>query len=439
MTDIAVSAPFGAAGLTARALKGQALAGSCPDSARADKWQILRDLTDTRHDYGLSDRAVAVLSALLSFYPDDELAGDGNLIVFPSNQSLCSRAHGISEPTLRRHLTSLVQSGLLVRRDSPNGKRYARRDGDGEITKAFGFDLSALLAHASQLREKAKVMRQERRLCQDLREQITLLRRDVCKTIEFAIEEALPGPWAQLLEDYARLAAPLKRRASLEELQAAYQAIFSLNETVHKNLKLKINFKNMNGNAANSERHKQDSKPIPYSDSEKSSPDWNEDASPDDNKDPQHSDEAPYSRSQEKTDDGGIKSPSPEARSTLRGESPGSSPSNKWMDMKLHLKTVLDACPQLQACQPDPIISWAGLVEAADRACLALGISESAWTEARNRMGVYAAAVTIATIVQRADVIQSPGGYLRALTAKDGFTPLAAIEALMRKKVKPDV
>ena len=46
---------------------------------------------------------------------------------FPSNNKLRSRAYGMSEPTLRRHLASLVKAGLLIRRDSPNGKRYARR------------------------------------------------------------------------------------------------------------------------------------------------------------------------------------------------------------------------------------------------------------------------------------------------------------------------
>ena len=50
--------------------------------------------------------------------------------------------------TLRRLLAVLVEAGLIVRRDSPNGKRYARKGRGGEITLAFGFDLAPLVVRA---------------------------------------------------------------------------------------------------------------------------------------------------------------------------------------------------------------------------------------------------------------------------------------------------
>ena len=37
-----------------------------------------------------------------------------------------ARANGMPPTTLRRHLAVLVDCGLIVRRDSPNGKRFAR-------------------------------------------------------------------------------------------------------------------------------------------------------------------------------------------------------------------------------------------------------------------------------------------------------------------------
>ncbi|MBO9134918.1 replication initiation protein RepC, partial [Rhizobium sp. B209b/85] len=51
---------------------------------------------------GLSDRALAVLNALLSFYPGNELSAKHGLAVFPSNAQLSIRAHGIAPATLRR-------------------------------------------------------------------------------------------------------------------------------------------------------------------------------------------------------------------------------------------------------------------------------------------------------------------------------------------------
>ncbi len=55
---------------------------------------------------------------------------------------------GMPASTLRRHLAVLVDAGLIVRRDSPNGKRYARKNRAGAIELAFGFDLSPLVVRS---------------------------------------------------------------------------------------------------------------------------------------------------------------------------------------------------------------------------------------------------------------------------------------------------
>lgn len=92
-----------------------------------DKWKLYRSVCEARPLLGVTDRSLAVLNALLSFYPKSELAGDADLVVFPSNAQLSLRAHGMAEQTLRRHLSALVDAGLIIRKDSPNGKRYARK------------------------------------------------------------------------------------------------------------------------------------------------------------------------------------------------------------------------------------------------------------------------------------------------------------------------
>ncbi len=97
---------------------------------------------------GATDRALAILDALLSFHPDTAFYGDSALIVWPSNEQLIARANGMSPATLRRHLANLVDCGLVIRRDSPNGKRFARKGQGGEIEQAYGFDLSPIVARA---------------------------------------------------------------------------------------------------------------------------------------------------------------------------------------------------------------------------------------------------------------------------------------------------
>jgi replication initiation protein RepC len=109
----------------------QAAAKACPEDATAHKWRVFRNLTEAKDRLGLSDRALAVLSALLTFHPDTALTPGQDLVVFPSNRELSVRAHGPAPATLRRALAQLAGAGLVIRRDSPNGKRYARR-GEGD-------------------------------------------------------------------------------------------------------------------------------------------------------------------------------------------------------------------------------------------------------------------------------------------------------------------
>lgn len=139
-----------------------------------DKWDILRDLATARMRFCLSDRDLAVLQALLSFHPGAGLDDPAKLIVFPSNATLCDRLNGMPCSTMRRHLTRLIEAGLIARRDSPNGKRYRRREGP-----AFGFDLTPLVCLAAQIRRLATEVRAEQHRIRLAREQVSLLRREL--------------------------------------------------------------------------------------------------------------------------------------------------------------------------------------------------------------------------------------------------------------------
>ena len=125
--------------------------------------------------------------------------------MFPSNRELSIRAHGMAPATLRRHLAMLVDAGLIIRRDSPNGKRFARRGQGGAIEDAFGFDLTPLVARASEIENLAEEVRAENRAMALLREKITLTRRDIVKMIETGMEEGVPGDWEARHRRYAVL------------------------------------------------------------------------------------------------------------------------------------------------------------------------------------------------------------------------------------------
>lgn len=65
-----------------------------------------------------------------------------------------------------------------------------------------------------------------------------------------------------------------------------------------------------------------------------------------------------------------------------------------------------------------------------------MGISPSAWEDAKAFMGPEQAAVVIAALLERFTEIRSPGGYLRRLTEKasaEQFSCGPMVMALMRK------
>lgn len=121
--------PFGRRAVDCGLLAAQRLAEAPAPLESIDKWQLFDALRTARAAYGIGDRDLTVLNALLSFLPRRDLSDEGGLIVFPSNATLGARAHGMAESTLRRHIARLVGAGLIARHDSPNGKRYATRAG----------------------------------------------------------------------------------------------------------------------------------------------------------------------------------------------------------------------------------------------------------------------------------------------------------------------
>ena len=166
--------PFGRRPLSFAMVAAQQAAKACPEDAAAHKWRVFRNLTESKEGLRLSDRALAVLGALLTFHPETALTPGTDLVVFPSNRELSMRAHGPAAATLRRALAQLVETGIVIRRDSPNGKRYARRGQGGQVEQAFGFDLSPLVARAAEFERLADAVRAETRARMLLREEISI-------------------------------------------------------------------------------------------------------------------------------------------------------------------------------------------------------------------------------------------------------------------------
>ncbi|MBB4388526.1 replication initiation protein RepC [Rhizobium leguminosarum] len=368
-------------------VKGQmAIAGSNP-GARIEKWKVFRDVCEARERFGLQDRALAVLDALLTFYPNGELDAEHGLVVFPSNAQLSVRAHGITETTLRRQLGALVDAGLIQRRDSPNGKRYAHRNRDGEIEQAYGFDLTPLLARAKELAVLAQDVAAERMRFRRAKEALTICRRDVRKLISAAVEEGASGNWGDVETMYVGILGQLSRYPDRAQVEKTLDEMELLREEVLNILETQLNSKNMHGNAIQNDRHIQNSKSESIYELEPSPEKGQGENLP----------EVPITKSK------------PLGTRKLNVEAIKSFP----------LGLVLRACPQIiDYGSGGGIANWRELMTAAVVVRSMLGVSPSAYEEACDAMGAENAAVAVACILERANFINSPGGYLRDLTKR---------------------
>lgn len=393
--------PFGRQPVTSGLLTARQRGEGTPALPRIDKWSLFNDLRSARGHFGVTDRDLSVLYALLSFLPARALEDDAALVVFPSNAALSDRAHGMAESTLRRHLAALVAAGLIWRQDSPNGKRYARRDASGGLALAFGFDLRPLLVRAAEIARAAAEAAEAAEARRRARETLVLHLRDAAKLVAHGREAGHAGDWVALERRLLPLRAGLRRKLDAESLAAMGAEAADILRQACAWLDMKT--EKTVGTAAHSGRHHTDSKP-------------------------NSSVLEPCQEKAKAVDD----LPEPDKADGVEGPSP-TTPA-----LPLHL--VLRACPEVLPYARGKVGTWRDLVATAGDLRGMMGISASAWVEAQQVMGPETAAIAVSAMLQRFDRIANPGGYLRALSGKaaaGGFSPGPMIMALLRDESPP--
>ena len=418
MNGAIATTPFGGAPFRAarfviekqlEAARQKADAGGSNATAPVDKFRLVTALGTARACFSLSDRTVSVLMALVSVHPAREIVCTAPQIVFPSNRELSRRTNGMADATLRRHIAALVAAGLVLRRDSPNGKRYCRRGEGGMVSDAFGFDLAPLALQAGTIFAAAEAVEAEERSIRLKREEISLHRRDVSKIIEAALGEGRgqPAAWAAFLD---RLAAmPLPRRTSDQTtLTALCDALVRLRAEVEKAWLDTMTDKEMSANDIEIERHYPNSKADSHL--EKGS-----------EKELNGNDTEKTGAVEGRKETGNVQDARPEI------------PIHERKGLSVPLDRLLSACPQIRDYARDGIANWRDLLATANLVRSMLGVSPDAWEKARQAMGEHQAGAVIACMLERAEAIRSPGGYLRSLTEKaesGHFSVLRMIEAL---------
>ncbi|MCP3468636.1 plasmid replication protein RepC [Bradyrhizobium sp. CCGUVB23] len=358
-------APFGAGNLSLAVVRAQQELKACVPGKFVHKWQVFRHICAVRSQLGVSDRALAVLDALLSFHPEAVLvSGADDLVVYPSNRQLALRAHGVASSTLRRHLATLVKARLVLRRDSPNGKRYARRGASGAIEQAFGFDLGPIVARADEFACLADHVAREQHVLDLLRKQFTLVRRDIAKMIAVGMEEGVDADWSAIHGNFRGLVGNLPRVPSRADLEPLVRELIVLAAAILEILQRHL----AQGETATDTRRLDDC----------------------------------------------VES-QPETLSTRQAEG---EPNFKTGTSMIPIRFIVEACPDFLDYSSGDIRTTRDMIATARLVRPLLGISQNAWEEACSVMGEGQASTTLAAILQKGDSIKSAGGYLRALTRR---------------------
>ncbi|MEZ2221709.1 plasmid replication protein RepC [Rhizobium sp. RCC_161_2] len=379
--EMHITTPFGRRSMSLALMRNQIKATSIRQGKTVDKWRVFRDVCEARPLLNISDRTLAVLNALLTFYPEKELSEDAGLVVFPSNNQLTVRAHGITGTTLRRHLAALVEAGLILRKDSPNGKRFARKDGAGAVEDAYGFNLAPLLARSEELGDLAQQIAAERKHLRQAKEQLTICRRDVRKLIAAAIEEGVPGDWQAIERHYLSLVNTLPRTPTAVDIAPIAEEMEMLRNEIINLLETQLISEKSVANDVQNDRHIQNS-----------------------NTESQIESEA-----------------SPQAATSVEPDQPAEQIGKlSQQPIKAYpLTTVLRACPEIANYGPSGgIASWRELMTAAVVVRTMLGVTSGAYQDACDTMGPENTAVVMACLLEKAQHISSAGGYLRNLTAR---------------------
>ncbi|WP_299852733.1 plasmid replication protein RepC [uncultured Roseovarius sp.] len=364
---------------------------------------------------GLKAGDMLLLDTLGAFTQAQDWEEGRRPIVWASNAYLMEQT-GFSLSALKRHARRLAEIGVISFKDSPNGKRWGRRDAEGVIIEAYGFDLSPLSARVEEFEQLLAELQAERELCQRLKRQITVARRMIHARIEAALSGALRGPWAHLSSMFEDLLGRLPRHNTASEalerllawfkelqerVEAAYlkaaqtdKVVDNTTETIEQVSK---KTQEMNPREVISDPHILTTNQL----------------------------NPVTSNSSEKEEAAGLVPYAPPEEQVDRELEEWVAEARKKRGAALDLPTVMQACPEFASWARNMggyLKDWGDLHRVAGQLRPMIGVSEHAWNLAQDRLGPQIATAALVLTFEKhcAGEVASPGGYLRGMVEKAG-------------------
>jgi replication initiation protein RepC len=181
--------------------------------------QVLAAFKGAAPYLGYSPRVVHAVDWLFTFTQAQDWTEGSRPIVWPS-AAVQREAFAIGPSQAKAINRHLVELGLVVMKDSPNGKRYGKRDRQGRITEAYGFDLSPLFARMAEFHAVAEEGRALRERMRHLRRRTTIARNGLIQILETVAElDLVDASWLNLESEAQAFAQSLKRIEQVEEME----------------------------------------------------------------------------------------------------------------------------------------------------------------------------------------------------------------------------
>lgn len=319
------------------------------DNAKPDRFTLLRTLSLAASRLGLGPSVIATVDALLSCLPPQR----NHDVVFASNATLVLRRNGISDRTLRRHLAELVDAGLMIRIDSPNGKRYSKRDPSMGTAMRFGLNLSPLFAAYDKLATLADQHAAEA-------ERIDYLRTKLRRTIR-QIETL---GFTDLAAEARRI---IRRKLSIHQLKSWVTDLDRIiPSSKHNSVETAMTTEEMSGNNGQNVRHLQNSK-------------------------------------KDKKDIKALDTPTINASSAPP-------------DPTITIAQLTQACPEATSFLTAELSNYTNVILHAKRLAPMVGIDRYCYEAAENRLGSLGVALTVWGLMERQPQIAKFGAYFRSIT-----------------------
>lgn len=371
-----------------------AMANDVPDTTKSEMALLLKKAAPV---LGIDGTTYHVMDILLGLSRADDWKGAGRPVVAISNAKLAEYTMR-SERTVIRCIRRLVEAGIAAYRDSSTGRRFIYRNEAGEVVSGFGIDFTPARVRVDELRHA--VVEYQQRLAAEL-----TARRDIAR-LSRAIEDlcvAYPNASAELRSELASIYRTktdvLDRACEIRELHERATAALSpdhvpfnmtcegdIDVTYIINTTLESPIKSRNTRIGSTER---------------------EDSNQNDRLAVERAfEKKPGEASLAQRDPMDIRY---RDANTIQGEILGS----------VSVGLLKAACPEAQSMIAMQFESWASLGRAGETLRRMIGLSEAGWTDGRNKVGPYAAAAILATVLEKTirdpEQISRPVGYFRAM------------------------